>query len=85
MALSRSLKILIGVLTAWPVLYILLFFAFIATTMFWMGGAHGRVGSGPPIAFMVLMVAHLGTMFLMMALTTFYIVYLFKTDRVTGD
>lgn len=85
MQLGRSFKILVGVLTAWPIFYLFLFFGFVATTMLWMGGSHRRVDSGMPVAFTVLMVLHLGTMLLMMALTVFYVVYLFKTDRVTGD
>jgi len=88
MRLSRNLKILIGVLTCWPVVYIFLFVAFIATTMFWLSGSPRRLdahSSGPPIAFMVLMAFHLATMLSMFALTTFYIVYLFKTDRVAVE
>ena len=88
MRLSRSLKILIGVLTCWPIVHIFLFVAVIATTMFWFSGSHGGTGShssGPPIAFMVLMAFHLATMLSIFALTTFYIVYLFKTDRVAVD
>jgi hypothetical protein len=84
MALSRSLKILIGVLTAWPVFYMLLFFAFVLTSMFWMR-AFPESASGMPVGFFVLMALHVGTMLSMIALTAFYIVYLFKTDRVTGD
>jgi hypothetical protein len=88
MILSRPIKIVVGVLTAWPVLYIFLFFAFIAGTMFWMsrsasgGGPHS---SGPPVAFLLLFAAHFATILLMFGLIAFYIVFLFKTDRVPQD
>jgi hypothetical protein len=88
MDLSRCTKITIGVLTAWPVLYVFVFFGFIAATIIGMsraadgGGSHS---SGPPVAFLVLMAAHLATMLLMIGLIGFYIVYLFKTDRVPQE
>ena len=88
MVLSRPTKIVVGILTAWPVLYIFLFFAFVAGTIFWVsrpasgGGPHS---SGPPIAFLVLFAAHFATILLMFALIAFYIVFLFKTDRVPQD
>ena len=88
MPLSRTLKIVIGVLTAWPVLYMFVFFAFIAGTIFWIGvmaPEGGTHSSGPPVAFLGLMAAHLATIMLMFGLTAFYIVFLFKTDRVPQD
>jgi hypothetical protein len=88
MVLSRPVKVVIGVLTAWPVLYIFLFFGFIVASMIWMsqlpkGG--GADSSGPPIAFLLLFAAHFATILLMFGLIAFYIVYLFKTDRVPQD
>jgi hypothetical protein len=88
MVLSRSVKVAIGVLTAWPVLYIFLFFGFIAASMIWMswlpkeGGAHS---SGLPVAFLLLFAAHFATILLMFGLIAFYIIYLVKTDRVPQD
>ena len=87
MVLSRPIKIVVGILTAWPVLYIFLFFAFIAGTIFWIsrsasGGGHS---SGPPVAFLLLFAAHFATILLMFALIAFYNVFLFKTDRVPQD
>ena len=88
MVLSRPIKLLVGVLTAWPFLYMFLFFAFVATSFVWFSGAPGGGAShpaGPPTAFLLLFAAHLGTMLLMFGLIAFYIVYLFKTDRVPQD
>jgi hypothetical protein len=88
MKLSRPTKITIAVLTAWPVLYVFVFFCFIAATIIWMSRpANGGESppSGPPVAFLMLMVAHLATMLLMFGLIAFYIVFLFKTDRVPHE
>jgi hypothetical protein len=86
-SLSRPVKLLIGFLTAWPFLYMLVFFVVVATSMLWMTRtpADGSHSSGPPAAFLVLFAAHLLTMVLMVGLIAFYIVYLFKTDRVSQD
>jgi len=88
MPLSRPLKVAIGMLTAWPLVYMFVFIAFIAGTMFWIGvmaPGDGSHSSGPPVAFLALMAGHLATTMLMLGLTAFYIVFLFKTDRVPQD
>jgi hypothetical protein len=88
MPLSRPLKVVIAVLTAWPFLYMFLFFAFIAGTMIWISAmpqGGGSDSSGPAVAFLVLMAAHLATILLTLGLSAFYIVFLFKTDRVPQD
>ena len=87
MHLSRPLKLAIGALTIWPLAYMFLFFAFVAGTMLWTslvpkGAAHS---AGLTVAFVALFAAHLGTILLTFALITFYVVYLFKTDRVPQD
>jgi len=82
------MKLVIGALTALPLLYMLPFFTFIIGTMFWismMPGEGGSHSSGPPVAFVALFAAHLVTMMLMFGLNVFYIVFLFKTDRVPQD
>lgn len=87
LSLSKPIKLLVGALTLWPILYMFVFFAFIAASVFSMprsGGTAGHSG-GPPVEFMLLFAAHLGTMLMMFGLIAFYIVYLFKTDRVAQD
>ena len=87
MTLGKPVKVLIGALTAWPFLYVLLFMG-IMMWMLWVvpaGGGPDRHSGGAPVAFMVLFGAHLATMLLMVALIAFYVVYLFKTNRVAQD
>ncbi len=87
MKLDKSLKLLVGALSVWPLLYIFLFFGFIAFLFVGMIGDGGQPqkSSGVPIAFVVLVAAHFGTMLLLFALLVFYIVFLFKSDRVPQD
>jgi hypothetical protein len=88
MPLSRPIKIAIGVLTAWPVLYLFPFFSFIAGLMIWMSrsvSGGGPESSEPPVAFFLLFAAHCATILLMFGLLAFYVVFLFKTDRVPQD
>src|SRR5688500_5030766 len=65
-----------------------LFFAFVMGTMVWTtllpkgGTAHS---SGVPVAFLVVFAAHFATILLTFGLIAFYIVYLFRTDRVPQD
>jgi hypothetical protein len=86
--LNRPLKLAIGALTVWPVVYMFLFMAFVAGTMIWMGRAPkgGPAHSaGVPLAFFAVFAAHFATILLTFGLIVFYIVFLFKTDRVPQD
>ena len=86
MTISKPVKLLVGALSVWPFIYVFLFFGFIATSFFWMGRTDGQAGEGGiPIAFGVLFAAHLGTMVLILGLLIFYVVHLFKTDRVPQE
>jgi hypothetical protein len=80
MKLSRASKIGLIVATFVPPLYMVLFFANIAF-MSTSGPGHNIIFDN----FAVFMAMHLGVMLLMFALITFYIVFLFKTDRVRND
>jgi hypothetical protein len=83
MQFSRPVAILIGVFTAWPIAYMFFFFAFIF-------GSFMRITNAKEPAplfksFRILMVAHAGTMLVMLALLVFYIVHVFKSPALTGD
>ena len=79
MTLSRSAKVLIGALTLWPILHIFIFMWSVAVSF----GA--GPSQGPDEWFKWLMILHLGTMVVILALITFYIVELFRTERVRED
>jgi hypothetical protein len=53
--------------------------------MFMRMGSAPAPNSGVPASFLVLMLAHVGTMFVMIGLLIFYIVHVFKNPAITGD
>ena len=80
--MSKTAKILLGIATLWPCAYMVLFFLFIFSTMlFGPGGSE----TGMPVAFVAIFALHLLTMLIIMALTVFYMVNVFKNDRVEKD
>lgn len=48
-----------------------------------MGSSHGA--SGPPMPFKILFALHLLTMLWVIGLMAFYMIYLFRTDRIAQD
>lgn len=82
--MKKSTKILLGLATLWPFLYLILFFIFFISLFLFMPGSEGEE-SGPPFAFVVFIALHLFTMLWIMGLTVFYIVNIFRNDRVDKD
>lgn len=82
--MKKSIKILLGLATLWPFLYMILFFVFVFSSIFFMRGPAGAE-AGPPLFFVVFFALHLFTMLWIMALTIFYMVNVFKNDRVDKD
>jgi hypothetical protein len=82
--MKKSTKILLGLATLWPFLYMILFFVFVFSSILFMPGTRGEE-SGPPFFFVVFIAIHLFTMFWIMALTVFYMVNVFRNDRVDKD
>ena len=82
--MKKSTKILLGLATLWPFLYLILFFIFFFSLFLFMPGPGGEE-SGPPFAFAVFIALHLLTMLWIMGLTAFYIVNIFRNDRVDKD
>ncbi|MBK8465646.1 MAG: hypothetical protein IPL32_07420 [Chloracidobacterium sp.] len=88
MELSKTQKILLGVLSAWPFVYIFLFFIFIFGLVALSPGGPGGGNDLDPFlggGFVVLMVVHIITMFLIMALTVFYIVHAVKNTKLDSN
>ena len=74
-------KILLGLATLWPFAYLALFFIFILSSFFFLS-------AGPeadPVSFRIIFLVHLLTMLWILALTVFYIVNVFRNERVDKD
>jgi hypothetical protein len=85
-AMTKPAKIALAVASIWPFIWVLIFFLFIFGTMFFMSSNAEHDGHrGMPLAFILFFAGHFFTMLWMFALTTFYIVYLFRTDRIAQD
>lgn len=79
---SRKATILLGLLTAWPLLYLALFFASVA--FFWLK-ATGGPGAQAPNLFAYIFPLHCFTMLLTFALIGIFIFHAFKTDLIAPD
>lgn len=79
MKLSKPAKILVLILTIFPLIYMGLFLAMIAATF------TSRHEPDLFSHFGIFMAIHIGVILLMFALLAFYIVFLFKTNAVKND
>jgi len=87
--LSKPKKIALGVATAYPFLYMIFFVLSFFGLMVFGATSHpttpGARAGGPPAFFLVFFAVHLLTMLWIFGLMAFYIVHLFKTERVSTD
>ena len=83
MILSRPIKLLVGFVTAWPPLYMLIFMGTIFAAM--AGAMAGGPDDSMPAWFQLIFFLHFITILIMFGLLAFYIVYLFKTDTIAQD
>ncbi|MHC4568070.1 MAG: hypothetical protein ACYTE3_20200 [Planctomycetota bacterium] len=81
--MSRGKAITLGIFTAWPFVYVVLFMCMMFGMV--MPGLWGGRPWGAPPAFGIIFPLHLLTMFEIPALLVIYIVYLFRTSRVAQD
>jgi hypothetical protein len=72
---------LLGIVTAWPPLYIVLFIVFVAIAF----AAAPSESGGDDTAFRALFLVHLLTMLWIFALIAFYIVNVFRNPRVAEN
>jgi hypothetical protein len=80
--MSKPIKILIGLATCWPVIYLGVFFFAVFSTL----PSTGAGGGAPPgDLFSVILPLHLITMLWIVGLTVFYIVDVFRNRAVTDD
>jgi hypothetical protein len=86
--MKKSNKVLLGIATIWPVVYIFLFVAAILLMVLFIPNGSGAPGRGPgfsglvPAAFVGFLALHMLTIFGSFALTVFYIIRVFKTERL---
>ena len=83
--MSKTVKLLLGLVTIWPFAYLILFFITIISMILFVGSGGGGPGSGPPPLIVLIFPLHLLTMLVIMALTVFYIVNVFRNERVVKD
>lgn len=83
--MSRRRKILLGLLTAWPLVYMVLFMAFVFSMMF-LGpmSAEAGAGEGPPALFLggfgLVFIGHMVTIFLQFGLLGYFLYHVFTRD-----
>ncbi|HEV7570668.1 MAG TPA: hypothetical protein VGQ21_04135 [Thermoanaerobaculia bacterium] len=85
--MKKPAKLALAVASVWPFVWMLIFMMFVFGMMFFMSN-HSEMSDrhqGMPLPVMLLFAGHFLTMLFIFALTAFYIVYLFKTDRVPQD
>lgn len=86
--MKKSNKILLGIATIWPFIYLGLFMIFVFSTIFFARGGmpdSGASEGGFPILFVLIFALHALTILWVWALIAFYIVNVFKNDRVEKD
>ncbi len=86
--MSRQAKIIVGVATFWPIVYVAFFVGFIAALVISQGFGSPQVGGpddGVPKWFIVFLLFHIMTGLLVIGLMIFYIVDLFRNPRVPGE
>lgn len=81
--MKQLTRLLLGLATLWPFAYLILFFVVIFATEFFMPGS--RQQPGPPPLIALILPLHFFTMLVVLALLVFYIVNVFKNDRVEKE
>lgn len=83
MRIPRFWALIIGLVTIWPVVYMIVFMA--SFSFLFLRMASEPAQDSAQDAFRYLMVAHFATMLVMIGLLVFYIVHLFKNVYVKDD
>ena len=82
--MQKPAKVVLGALSLWPIVYMFLFIGFFFLAVL-AGPGPAEPGSGPNPAWALFIGVHLLTMVLILALEVFYIVDIFRNNRVEGD
>jgi hypothetical protein len=81
--MGKTGKLLLGAVTLWPIVYMFIFFILIFSTILFR--PEPGAGSGMPPMIAWIFGLHILTMLLIMGLTIFYIVDVFRNNRVDKD
>ncbi len=79
--MSKTKKIVLGIATIWPIIYMVIFFLFIFSQIFLSPSSQ----SDPSGGFFLIFILHFLTMIWMFVLLFIYIRDVFKNDRVAKD
>lgn len=89
MELTRKQKILLGIASAWPIVYIFIFMAFVfAMIAMSAGNPGGGGGELNPLfggGFIIIFLVHMITIFGSLALTVFYIIHAVKNTKLDSN
>ena len=80
--MNKFSKVLLGILSIWPVLWIGIFFGLMMIMMFTLPHMPPPKQSGPPVLFMAMIIPHFLTMMVVLGLQVFYILKLLKEERL---
>lgn len=83
--MKKSTKILLGIATIWPILWIPIFILAMFSTIFFSGPGAPPDADVFPTVFLVVFPLHMLTVFGSLALSVFYIVNIFRNKRVEKD
>jgi len=81
--MSKSKKVILGIATVWPILYMVLSFLFVFSQISFVSS--GNQLKEPPTWFFLIFSLHLFTMILIGILLYIYIKNVFKNHRVSQD
>lgn len=83
--MKKPTKIILGIATLWPILYMAIFFVFIFSQVFLFSQKEAPSQSGPPPKFLMIFGLHFLTMLWIFALLIIYNVNVFRNNRVAKD
>ena len=84
--MTRAQRIALGVATAWPFVWIAIFFGSVLSLVFSnINDPHPHKGLVMPWAVGLLIAGHFFTILLLLALIAIYLVILYRTDYVPND
>ncbi len=82
--MSKPVKVILGIATLWPFVYLLVFMGFWLYMVLW-GVSHQESTKEIPVVFIGVFILHFITMIWTWGLLAIYICNVFKNDRVATD